>query len=543
MMTYNWWARSSLVVCVLVVLSVAVTACGSGSSSSNSSTSGGEAEGSANSSTVSTESGSSGGTFTAGLADDTPSLDPANCPTTIYCRPAYNALIQMGSKGEFEPSLATSWKFTDAGHQSFEVKLREGLKFSDGTELTGAAAAASMISFSKVPSVSTTNYFPIRTVKAAGKYAFIIEYKEPVTYRYACEQISSNGTLGRLVGPEGVKDRKSLEKSSDGIGPYVLDSSETTKGSTYTWVPNPDYYEKSGIKFGKVVFKVMPEPASRFSAVQSGQIDWAQQILNEDRSQAESAGLQITQGEPGSQPMVILANRESGPLSKLEVREALSYALPREELAVALYGEEATPSSALVFEHTEGFDAEAAELFPYNVEKAKELLAKAGYANGFTLKLLSAGIFDPNNSLSQAMQASLGEIGVKVEIEPVAQLTTYTEKAASKQYDAMIQNSGAVGLSSLLLVKMGPGSPGNPWSLPIPAEVTKLAKEAALEPTPEAQEEKMEEASLAFSKQVWTLTVAEQPVIQAVSSKVGNVAPSYLAIQPDPFGEEWTLSG
>ena len=300
-------------------------------------------------------------TLTVGVTGDTLGLAPlgGGCGPAIYCYPDYDSLIYETAAGQFEPDLATSWQFTDATHQTLLVNLRQGVYFTDGSELTGAAAAASINAFRSAPGPLAGNAYPIDSVTADGKYAVKIHYSTASTLDHALSQLTPQNSIGAIVGPAGVKNPASLNTTSDGIGAYTLDAAQTTAGSHYTYTANPRYFNKAAVRYRTVVMMPMADQSSRLSAVQSGQIDWAQGLTATQAESAQSSGLQVSTGSLGRSPqgvtMLVLANRASGPLTSLDVRQAIQYAVPRQQVTKVVYGEGATATSSITAQGDEGY--------------------------------------------------------------------------------------------------------------------------------------------------------------------------------------------
>lgn len=494
---------------------------------------------------------SSGGTLAIGMASDTLSLNPTSCAPPTYCFPAYDSLVHETSAGEYAADLATSWKFLDSGHQTLQLTLRQGAHFTDGTELDAQAVVASMNSFMKTPGPNQSNAVPVDKVTAASKYRVNVHYTTPVTYDFALWQLSGQNGLGTIVGPKGLANPKSLNTTSDGIGPYKLDAAATVKGSVYTYVPNRAYFNQSAIKYNKVVLKPMQNARSRLSAIESGQVDWAQAIPSTDVSAAKSSGLRISTGKlgaaPDGMPMLVLAQRKSGPLANVKVRQAISYAIPRTQIAKAVYGSSATPTSSMVPAGEQGYNSANTNLYSYDTKKAKQLLAEAGYPHGFSLTVYDPTVFDANNTLGQALASALAEVGIKVDLASSdAPAGTVAQQVGSGKYPAYVWNAGATGTFSLSEVNFSAGAYMNPFKVAADPTLEKLVKKAGLAATRSEQNTLMKAATDRLDELEWAVPVASVPTLQATRKNVANVPSSFLTRELDPFSpvtsENWYSS-
>lgn len=492
--------------------------------------------------------GGSGGTLTVGVTGDTLSLDPQNCAPILYCAPAYSALIGQQPDGSFVPDLATKWEFTDGKHTTLRLTLRKDAHFTDGSALTADSVVASLNAFRNTPGPGQANTKPVDDVKAVDERTVDIHYSTAVTLNYAEWQLTVQNGFGAIIGPKGLANTKSLATATDGIGPYKLDAKQTTKGVQYTYMPNSRYFNQGAIKYDKVVLKPMQNPASRLSAVESGQIDWAQGISQGDVGTAKAAGLRISEGKlgaaPAGMPMLVLAKRDSGPLADVRVRQAISYAVPRGEIANALYGASATPTSSLVPEGAEGYNAAETNRYAYNPAKAKELLAQAGHPNGLDLEVYDPSFFDPGNGLGQALESALAKVGIRVKlVTSDAPPGNVVQQVGAGKYAAYIWNAGANGMSSLAFVNFQAGGYMNPFKVSSDAQLDELLKAAALSASPQGQNRGMQAATARLDELEWAVPIAAVPTFQATQQYVKNVPQKFYSRDLDPFSsvtdENW----
>lgn len=487
-------------------------------------------------------------TLVIGVTGDTFTLNPQNCAPVVYCAPAYGALIDQKPDGTFAPDLATKWDFTSAEHTTVRLALRDDARFDDGAPLTADAVVASLNTFRTTPGPGQANAQPVDDVKAVDERTVDIHYSAPVTLDYAAWQLTAQNGFGAIVGAKGIADISSLDTASDGIGPYKLDPAQTTKGAQYTYVPNDQYFNQAAIKYDKVVLKPMQNSASRLSAIKSGQIDWAQGIPEGDVDGAEAAGLRISEGKlgaaPAGMPMLVLAGRGSGPLADVRVRQAISYAVPRADIAPALYGSTATPVSSLVPEGAEGYDAAQTTRYDHDPAKAKDLLTQAGYPDGFDLEVYSPSFFDPGNALGQALESALGNVGIRVNlVASDAPPGDVVQEVGTMKHAAYIWNAGAVGTMSLAYVNFQQGAYMNPFKMPSDPQLDALLKDATLAATPAEANERMKAATARMDELEWAVPVAVVPTLQATREDVQNVPDTFYSRELNPFSpvtdENW----
>lgn len=329
---------------------------------------------------------------------------------------AYAPILHIQKDGSYGPGLATSWGYVGTGNKEFKFTLRNNAKFSDGTPVDAAAVVKWLRYFPSAGGAFATQMGPVASIAAVGRYTVDIKLKAPDS---AIEwQLAQTNGLGYVAAPSAVANPKNLAKGTFGAGPYVLDASQTVPNSSYTYLPNKYYYDQSAIHFSKVVLKVIPNQSTMLEALQSGQIGVATGDYTTAPS-AASAGFNVVSGRTSWDGFAYLTLGAPGnPLNKPTVRQAISYALDREKITAALLGKYGEPTSEWVT--TDGFDPGYKDHFPYDPQKAKMLLAAAGYRNGLTL---SAADFPgalqdgtPGDQMVQVVAQQLAAVGVKLNI-------------------------------------------------------------------------------------------------------------------------------
>jgi peptide/nickel transport system substrate-binding protein len=491
-----------------------------------------------------------GGTLTIAVSGDSRTLDPASCQPLTVCEPAYEGLVQISPKtGDLVPGLATAWQWVGDTHEVLQLTLRAGAKFDDGTPLDGADAAASINSYLTAGGPFASVTYPIKTAKAAGADKVEIYYSVPVTQEYALYQLAGQSGVGLLVGPKSAANRSRLTGATDGIGPYKLDVAQTTKSVQYVYVPNPDYYDQGAIEYSKVILKPVQDPQARLSDILSGQVNWASDLPTTDLAAVKGSKLTISRGAlgQGSFPLLAFMKRGSGPLADVRVRQALAYAVPRAQIASALFGSTAKATGSVIPAGSEGYNAADTGLYGYNAAKAKQLLAQAGYASGLSISVLDASFFDPGSVLGQALKSALAKVGVTLNL--VASNATpgnVAQLLATGKYDAAVLSTGGYGLSAAIYTMFKPGAFANPLGVPLDKQLTTLMQAAASAPVAQ-QGQKDQAATARLDELVYAVPIATVPSLQAVSTNISNVPQEFWTTEMNPFspgaGEAWQTTG
>lgn len=394
---------------------------------------GGSSGGAASSSSGSGAGAGKGDTLTVAVVFPVTTLNPAKVgtdPTGIMTTQlAYEPLIRSDAKGTKLPGLATSWKYVGQGNKLFELTLRSGVKFADGTPVTAKAVADSL---NYVVKNSTNPAVPATMGASTATGDLTVQISAPIS-NPEFPSIVGDLLAGSIISPAGLAAPDKLATATFGAGPYLLDAAGTTSGSRYTYVPNPNYYDPSRIHWKKIVLLQMQSETAALNALRSGQADVAVPVGANDAPAAKSAGLTITHA-PSVFVDVVLADRKGlavPALKDVRVRQALNYAVDRTSIAKALYGEYASPLSQTQLPGTDGYVSAQAVAYPYDPAKARQLLADAGYPNGFAMSGLAVSVAGADK-VAQAVFANWAAVGVKVNAKTEAPGQFYPDAMASK---------------------------------------------------------------------------------------------------------------
>lgn len=475
---------------------------------------------------------SSGGDGTLTIVTISPpaSLDPAKANVgsdNWFVNLAYDTLLRVGEDGKTHPGLATEWGYVGSGNTDFEFKLRPGVKFSDGTPVTAEAVAASL-NYARQNGLNVSWTSSIDSVTATGPDTVRIHNKSanPVLPRLL-DQITM---VGSIISPKGLADPSKLGTQSFGAGPYVLDPGQTVSGDHYTYKPNPEYWDKSKIHWKKVVLKVIANPQSALQAVKTGQADITT-IVPSQVDSAKSGGL-ATINSPAAFMGVNLADRQgtvAKPLKDQRVRQALNYAVDREAIAKALFQTYGAPTTQISMPGLDGFDAELDKRYPYDPAKAKQLLAEAGYAGGFSFDmetLTGLGL----DLVTQAVVEQWKQIGVQANVTTDTTVGQWLQNAASKKFPVLGFGYGGAPTYLIALDWLLPHATAfNPFATEDPALSTKLTAAAA---APQDQLPALYQDVMRYVvDQAWFVSVVRMDGIYAFNDKKLDgfkYAPSYL---------------
>ena len=460
------------------------------------------------------------------------SLNPAlggSGGSAIYTALAYDSLIYQTGDGKLIPDLATKWVFGD-NNKTLTLTLRKGVKFTDGTTVNAAAVKASMDYFLKAGGASIGNVGPVDSVSTKGSDTVVVTYK--TSFPDSASYLNQYYGLGEIIGPKGLANPKSLLTKSDGAGQYAFDQSASVTGSSYVYKRNTHYFNTSAQQYDKVTVKVIGDPNAVLSAATTGQVAFASGSPSSAAS-ATSAGLSIVKG-PFFNWGVTLADTKgtiAPALKNADVRQAIGYAIDRDGLANA---------SGAQYSHANGQAGNAGidgyikgYGFTYNESKAKSLLAKGGYPNGFSVTVLTENILDNQTTISQAVVADLAKVGIKVNLVVKSSVPDFIGASLSGQYPIVIWpvvGSNSAQVARNFFVKGVTDPFGNTDDT-----LVGLYNSALSASTPAARTAGYEKITKELNSLGWFIPVMSTDSVFLVGKNLHNVTAS--ALNPNPLPE------
>ncbi len=397
----------------------------------------------AGSSTHPPASGKVDGTLTVAAVQAPQTLDPAKTVQNDawFEQLAYEPLIVRQPDGGLAPGLAASWSYAGTGNTTFVLHLRSGVKFSDGSSLT-AQDVVNDLRYVVKSAGQMSPFFSGDTFTATGPLTVSIKAAAPNPD--FPDILTQDDVVGDVIGPRGISSPAMLGTRTLGAGPYMLDASQTVTGDHYTYLPNPNYYDTSAVHWKKIIIKIITNPQSVLSAMQSGQVDVAVGDASTIGA-ARRAGLTVT-SSPLLWSGVVLADRNgrlAKPVSDVRVRQALNYATDRAAITTALFAGVGTPTSQVTVPGGYGYEASLNSAYPYDPGKARQLLAAAGYPHGFTLKITTPE-YQELNLVAQALSQQWRQVGVNLQITDYANANQYFSAAFGAKYPAFMTAFGQI---------------------------------------------------------------------------------------------------
>lgn len=357
---------------------------------------------------------------------DVTSLDPHQGKETpaveVTCQ-IFDTLLTLNPEtNELEGQVAESWEQKD--ETTYVFHIRKGIKFHDGSDLTAEDVKFSLDRACNSAAVSYIVNF-IDSVNVDDEYTVTLKTKEP--YAPALRNLAI--PFAAIVPKAAVEaDEKAFILNPIGSGPYTF--VEWKQGDHVTLKAFDNYYAGKPAT-DNLIMKVIPETSQRSIALETGEIDLAYDMAVNDLPKVRDNDNLTVYEVPSLSCWYMSMNLNKEPFDNPKVREALTLAIDRQALIDTINAGSGQPADAIIAPAVFGYYSTGVP--EYNPEKAKELLAEAGYPDGFSMTLW----VNDNQSrieMCQAVQAMLLEIGVQCEIE-VLEFGSFISKTTNGEHD------------------------------------------------------------------------------------------------------------
>ena len=459
-----------------------------------------------------------------GLSADVTSIDPhfVNItPNNNVAWHVFEALTHVDEDARLVPGLAESWRAVDA--TTWEFKLRQGVKFHDGAELTAEDVAFSIdrpATLTASPGPFTTFTRPIVAKEIVDRHT--IRLKTAAPYAMVPYDMNSVFIVSKKVAAGATTDDFNTGKSAIGTGPYKF--ARFARGDRVELVRNDAYWGSKPV-WDKVVFRIVAADGPRVTGLLADELDAIEYVPTADLKRIRSTPrfrleqkvswrtIFFTMDQHRDRPPGVTdkAGRplERNPFKDPRVREAIAKAINRQAIVDRVMEGAAMPAADLVappvFGHVADLKPE-----PYDLERARKLLAEAGYPEGFTTILAA-----PNNrylnddQIAQAIAQMLARVGIEAKVTAMP-LAAYFPKARNLDFPfAMLgwgSFAGDLALRSLLMTyDAGRGSGAWNWGRYSNPKLDQLVTQAFATVDDRKRE--------ALAREAMTLAMGDRPMI------------------------------
>lgn len=368
-----------------------------------------------------------------------PHLETWNA-TLMVAHQAYNALVKFNLDGtKILPDLAESWEQTDA--RTYIFRLRQGVRFHDVPPVNGRELTSADIKYSierqmtDQPGKFQHAYFflgKMESIDTPDKYTVSFKTKEP--YAPFMNYIANPWTL--IVAKEVVEKYGDLQRQVIGTGPFIL--KEYRRDQEAVLVRNPHYFKKDLPYLDEVRVQYIIDPAAATAAFRGQQTDISLlEFADVDSIKASDPKIRVA--EILSMFPVILRTQPydeqhplKPPFTEKKVRQALQAAIKRDEFIQITRGGWGVPMVGPIPPNRQPWALPASDLPEYDPKKAKQLLAEAGYPNGFEVELIVGSPGD-NVKNAQIVKDQLARVGITVNVKPM-EMAQYYNKSYAYDY-------------------------------------------------------------------------------------------------------------
>ncbi len=345
---------------------------------------------------------------------DAITLDPhdvTDSPTATVTSHIYETLFELQPDGTIVPHLAESYEVS-SDSTTWTFNIREGVTFHDGTPLTAEIVAGSMERF-----IDPDNAFRFRflldritEVSVVGPMQVQVQLATPFAPLLA--HLTHNTTA--IVLPAAVEELgEAFGENPIGTGPFAFESWD--RGSRVNLVTNENYWGDVPAIDG-VSFLAVPENTTRMALVESGEAHVAVRVPPQDIQRLDALDTVTVENVSSLRTIYIYFNHTLEPFTDPRVRQAFNYAVNKQDIADFVLGGAVRPSDAAIAPGIFGYTDVGG--YPYDPERARELLAEAGYPDGFSTTLYSpSGRYLQDIQITEAVQSQLAEVGIDATIE------------------------------------------------------------------------------------------------------------------------------
>jgi peptide/nickel transport system substrate-binding protein len=358
----------------------------------------------------------SGGTLRIGYNRDAVYLgDPIELTQQqdmVMSRPAIETLARYDSSGKLVPWLATGWT-VNADNLTMTIALRKGVKFHDGTDFNADAVKFNLDRFR---ASKRSELALVKSVDVVDEYT--------VRVGISTWDNTVDGSLlyyaGNMMSPQAFQKngKEWAEKNPIGTGPFKFASWERDVSIKYQ--KNPDYWQKGKPYLDKIEFYIIADAMVRLASLDRREIDVLERAEMKDVDQLKASGKYNVFDQDyvglGVNMMVPDSAHADSPYANLKVRQAISYAIDKQALVNTVLSGHGIVATQYSEPRGWGYNPNI-KGYPYDVNKAKQLLTEAGYPSGFKTTVLGKV---ENQLQLTAIQGFLSKVGITAEVFPMS---------------------------------------------------------------------------------------------------------------------------
>jgi peptide/nickel transport system substrate-binding protein len=466
------------------------------------------------------------GTLTIAQGVDAESLDPyvtTSGASKGMLWTVYDRLVARNVDLAVQPALATSWSALD--DSTWELKLRQGVSFHNGEPFNADAVKFSFARFvdPAVKNGYSTLLKPVAGVDVVDPYTVHVKTTEPFA-----ELIETLASYVEMLPPKAAADPAAVAQTPIGTGPYKFVS----------WTPNDRFVVQAAgphwsgqPRMQQVVFRPIPDATARINELKSGGVDIITNV-----PPLQIGGLQNTAGislarATNSGSIILIPNLiNTDVFNNKEVRQALQYAIDKDQLIKVVLRGEAVPMMSPFPKGVAGGYVEGLPQYGYDPDKAKALLTQAGYPDGFSISFKAPdGRYLQDKAVAEAVAGQLEKVGIKADLETV-EWSTYVQGIVGRKYELFLLSQGGLQVGPAVQTNWSSRIKGIAWQGYTNAMADELIDAAAKQVDVQKRTATYEQLMrLEWDDSPWIFLYHQQD-IYGVGSRVKNFRPTSEAI-------------
>ncbi|ELK48084.1 glutathione ABC transporter substrate-binding protein [Halobacillus sp. BAB-2008] len=324
----------------------------------------------------------------------------------------YEGLLGFDEDLNIVPVLAESYEANENSTE-FTFQLKEGITFHDGTPFNAEAVKANIDRLADPDSqLRRSSLFElVDSTEVLGEYEVKVTLKEP----FGAMPNNFAHPAAAMISPESISEsEEEIARNPVGTGPFQF--KEWKSGDHLTVEKFDDYRDPEVPKVDQLVFKPVPESGSRSAMLQTGEADFVFPVSTSQVDTLENQAGVTVENKPSLVVKYFSMNTMKKPFDDPKVRQAINYAIDKEAYVNVIYDGYATVAESSIAPDTQHYSGQ--EVYEYDPEKAKELLAEAGYPDGFETTIWG-GTSSDKTKMMQFYKQQLSQVGIKLNVVPM----------------------------------------------------------------------------------------------------------------------------
>ena len=329
----------------------------------------------------------------------------AQAAQSVYVYPVYDTLTRQRADLTLAPSLATSWSQPEPAIWEFTV--RDDVVFHDGAAFNAQVAVDNLLyhkNFEGNPNKGT--WAAITDVTLVDDITFQVHFEVPAP-QFPLEM---SMVMGMMISPNAL-DGTDISRDPQGSGPWIWSAEDSQAGVTEVFNLNPNYWNPADQGVETVTVTAAKDNVARLNAFLTGEADIMSTVRDAQLDGAMEPG-NVHLGVPNYFPYLLITGRDGAidaPLADIRVRQAILYSIDREAYNAAIHAGKGDSFGGIYPRAFSQFHVPALDdAYPYDPDKARELLAEAGYPDGITIQAPIMPVINPHVEMFSQMLAASG---------------------------------------------------------------------------------------------------------------------------------------